>query len=332
MDLPEVTEIRQCPDAQQQIRLLARFSRTILERTAPAHRILAHRRPGRTLQPPPRRPRTRNVAAPPSPRSSSCSWQTRRCETTCHQRRRSTPTGSLANPSTFALLTEQRGWSPDDYERWLGDGLGRPAARRLSPRTTEKRPKVVRGPWETQQPPSRTSTATNRRAPFATTLCWKRASMSAEGRTSASYGRSGPLKRPHIQPAWPSVIDATTASHAQEVHAIAGCRPVSNGLPSTCSRKAIASSFRHRGEWPRCEEAGPGRWQRWTLGKIGRIEAADAVAMLSRTEFEAAIEVARCSSPCRQLDHLCKRRGRLRDPQWCDRRRERSADCPTTCR
>ena len=48
------------------------------------------------------------------------------------------------------------------------------------------------------------------------------------------------------------------------------------------------------------KEAGPGRWQRWTLGKIGRIEAADALAMLSRTEFEAAIEVARCSSPCRR--------------------------------
>ena len=124
MDLPEVTEIRRCPDAQQQIRLLARFSRTILERTAPAHRILAS-------------------AAGSDP--AAASTQAKDAE-----RRRATQSafielllansplrddmppatavdtyGVLANPSTFALLTEQRGWSPDDYERWLGDGLGR---------------------------------------------------------------------------------------------------------------------------------------------------------------------------------------------------------------
>lgn len=43
------------------------------------------------------------------------------------------------------------------------------------------------------------------------------------------------------------------------------------------------------------KEAGPGRWQKWTRGSIGQTEAADRVAMLRRTDFVAAIEVARRS-------------------------------------
>lgn len=124
MDLPDVTEIRQCPDQQQQVRLLARFSRTILERTAAAHRILASA-----------------AASDPAAASMQVKDAERRRATqsafielllTSGPLRDDMPPstavdtyGVLANPSTFALLTEQRGWSPDDYERWLGQTLGR---------------------------------------------------------------------------------------------------------------------------------------------------------------------------------------------------------------
>ena len=31
--------------------------------------------------------------------------------------------GALANPDTYAELTNHRGWSPDHYENWLSDTL-----------------------------------------------------------------------------------------------------------------------------------------------------------------------------------------------------------------
>ena len=30
---------------------------------------------------------------------------------------------ALSNPSTYALLTGERGWNPDKFEQWLGDSL-----------------------------------------------------------------------------------------------------------------------------------------------------------------------------------------------------------------
>jgi hypothetical protein len=30
---------------------------------------------------------------------------------------------ALSNPSTYDLLTEERGWSPDKFGQWLGDNL-----------------------------------------------------------------------------------------------------------------------------------------------------------------------------------------------------------------
>lgn len=35
---------------------------------------------------------------------------------------------ALANPTTFAFLTKQRGWSAGQYQTWLGDSLMRHAA------------------------------------------------------------------------------------------------------------------------------------------------------------------------------------------------------------
>lgn len=43
-------------------------------------------------------------------------------------------------------------------------------------------------------------------------------------------------------------------------------------------------------------EAGPGRWQKWTGGRIQQTEAADRVAVLRRDDFAAAITIARQSS------------------------------------
>ncbi|MGV1030343.1 MAG: hypothetical protein ACOYBU_17830, partial [Dermatophilaceae bacterium] len=39
-DLPDIVAIRQCPDQRVQVRMLAHYSRGILERTAVAHSIL----------------------------------------------------------------------------------------------------------------------------------------------------------------------------------------------------------------------------------------------------------------------------------------------------
>jgi AcrR family transcriptional regulator len=123
-DLAEIADVRECRDQGTQIRLLARFSRGILERTHTAHRIL-------------------QTAASSDPNAAEL--QRRDTERRCQGQRAYidmllangplrdglTPDGAadtysaLANPTTYAFLIAERGWSPDRFEEWLGDSLAR---------------------------------------------------------------------------------------------------------------------------------------------------------------------------------------------------------------
>jgi len=121
-DLPEIAQVRQCPDQRTQIRMLAHFSRSILERTAVGHRIL------------------RSAAA-----SDAAAAELQRADA----KRRGdgqriyvemllangplrdglTPGdaagtySALSNPNTYALLVGERDWSADKFEEWLGASL-----------------------------------------------------------------------------------------------------------------------------------------------------------------------------------------------------------------
>ena len=121
-DRPEIAEIRACRDQRAQLRLLARFSRGILERTSVAHRIL------------------RSATASDS---NAAELQRRDAKRRGDGQRvyidmllangplregltadnAAATYSALSNPSTYALLVGERGWTPDDFEQWLGDSL-----------------------------------------------------------------------------------------------------------------------------------------------------------------------------------------------------------------
>jgi TetR/AcrR family transcriptional regulator, regulator of autoinduction and epiphytic fitness len=123
-DLPDIAEIRACPDQRRQLELLVHLSRTILERTAQVHRIL-------------------HAAA-------SVDENAAELQRTDAQRRYQGQTdyidmllangplragvtranaadtyATLASPATYAFLVEERAWTPDQFQEWLGDVLGR---------------------------------------------------------------------------------------------------------------------------------------------------------------------------------------------------------------
>jgi AcrR family transcriptional regulator len=121
-DLPAIALIRQCPDQRTQIRMLASFSRGILERTAVAHRILRSA-----------------AASDPAAADLQRADARRRGE---GQRLYIDMLGSngplrdglppedaagtysaLSNPNTYALLVGERQWTAEKFEQWLGDSL-----------------------------------------------------------------------------------------------------------------------------------------------------------------------------------------------------------------
>jgi AcrR family transcriptional regulator len=123
-DRPEIIEIRSCDDQTTQVRLLAKFSRGILERSSIAHRIL------------------RSAAASDS---NAAELQRRDAKrrgdgqrvyidmlvSNGPLREGLTPEdaaatySALSNPATYALLVGERGWTADHFEAWLGDSLTR---------------------------------------------------------------------------------------------------------------------------------------------------------------------------------------------------------------
>lgn len=124
LDRPEIVEVRAATDQQQQLRLLAHFSRTILERTAHAQRILHS---AAASDP---------AAAELQRNDSSRRYRTQAAYidmllTNGPLRPDVTPTkaadtyAALANPSSYRLLIDERGWTPQQYENWLADSLTR---------------------------------------------------------------------------------------------------------------------------------------------------------------------------------------------------------------
>ncbi|HVL84346.1 MAG TPA: helix-turn-helix domain-containing protein [Pseudonocardia sp.] len=121
-DLPEITEIRQCRDQRTQIRMLARFSRGILERSATAHRIL---RSAAASDP---------TAAELQRRDAKRRGDGQRIYIDMLMangplRDRLTADdaaatySALSNPNSYALLVGERGWTAEKFEQWLGDSL-----------------------------------------------------------------------------------------------------------------------------------------------------------------------------------------------------------------
>lgn len=122
LEQPEIEAVRGCSDQREQVRLLASFSRRILERTDGAHRILrsaaAVDGAAALLQ---QRDTLRRIegqrlyielllANGPlrdgiTPGEASDSYS------------------ALASPENYAFLVGDRGWSPDRFEEWLAQTL-----------------------------------------------------------------------------------------------------------------------------------------------------------------------------------------------------------------
>jgi AcrR family transcriptional regulator len=122
LEREELRKVREATDQREQLRLLARLGRNLLERAAPAHAVL---RGGASVDPEvmalaeedDRRRRTTQrafveIIAARGPLREGLSINDA-----------ADTVGALASPDTFALLTQRRGWSPARYERWLATNL-----------------------------------------------------------------------------------------------------------------------------------------------------------------------------------------------------------------
>lgn len=104
--------------------MLAHFSRTVLERSAQAHRIL----------------RTAAASDPKAAALEQSDQASRRRGQELYielllangplrdgltEADAADTYAALASPETYAFLTEQRGWTPERFEAWLADGLTR---------------------------------------------------------------------------------------------------------------------------------------------------------------------------------------------------------------
>jgi hypothetical protein len=117
-------DIRACTDQRRQLQMMARFSRSILQRSDQLHRIL-------------------DTAAASDPNAAELRRADREYR---HRGQRTyidlllasgplrdglTPAeaaatyATLASPDSYAYLTSDRGWTPEQFERWLCDSLTR---------------------------------------------------------------------------------------------------------------------------------------------------------------------------------------------------------------
>jgi hypothetical protein len=101
---------------------MAHFSRTILERTDQVHRILQR---AATVDP---------NAAELQRRDDARRVETQKTYISLLRKNGPLRPGltaadaadtysALANPANYAFLTGDRGWTPDRFQEWLGDGL-----------------------------------------------------------------------------------------------------------------------------------------------------------------------------------------------------------------
>ncbi len=122
LDRDEMQQVRESADQHEQIRLLARLGRSVLERNAPAHHVL------RTAaavdadvidiidEDDRRRRQTQRaiveIIAGAGPLREGLSLD-----------EAADTYSALSSPDTFALLTTRRGFTPERFERWLAENL-----------------------------------------------------------------------------------------------------------------------------------------------------------------------------------------------------------------
>lgn len=122
LDRPEVQAVVAATDQREQVRLLARLMRGVLERNAPVHAVL------RTA-----------VGVDPALDELVAEDDRRRKATQrafveivsgrgplrdgVSIRDATDTTSALGNPETYAYLTRRRCWTPGRYERWLAESL-----------------------------------------------------------------------------------------------------------------------------------------------------------------------------------------------------------------
>ena len=133
---PWVKAMREEPDPQRRVRLLAHQGRLILERTAPVYEVL-------------------RAAAASDPRIATL-WETSKAQRFAGQRelfrvltadaqvragltaRSAADTVfAIGSPESYRLLVVDRGWSPARFERWYADTLARLLFDRESPSSTK---------------------------------------------------------------------------------------------------------------------------------------------------------------------------------------------------
>jgi AcrR family transcriptional regulator len=120
LDTPPYRAVAECADQRQQLRMLAHLSRVTLERAVTAHRILetvgsAEARTALQRQTGYRVEAQRLAIAlllANGPLKDGLTIE-----------EAGATYSALANPQNFQMLTSTIGWSPDNFERWLGDCL-----------------------------------------------------------------------------------------------------------------------------------------------------------------------------------------------------------------
>lgn len=122
LEQPEIKEIRQCTDQREQVRLLASFSRNLLQRTDAAHRILrsaaATDSSATLLQ---QRDNIRRVQGQRAYIDMLLANGPLREGLTPQEA--SDTYSTLASPETYAFLVGDRAWPPHRFERWLSETL-----------------------------------------------------------------------------------------------------------------------------------------------------------------------------------------------------------------
>jgi AcrR family transcriptional regulator len=122
LELPEITAIRACADQREQVRRLAGFSRTLLERAAPVQHILAL---AAAVDAGAAELRRRDVERRRQVQARYIDMLLGNGPLRLDAADAASTYSALANPDTFALLTEEHGWDPARFEAWLADGLAR---------------------------------------------------------------------------------------------------------------------------------------------------------------------------------------------------------------
>lgn len=122
LEQPEIDEIRRSSDQREQLGLLAAFSRSILQRTDVAHRILRSAAPvdsaAAQLQ---QRDNLRRIKGQRAYIKMLLANGPLRGGLTSEEA--ADTYSALASPETFAFLVGDRGWTVPRFERWLAETL-----------------------------------------------------------------------------------------------------------------------------------------------------------------------------------------------------------------